>query len=338
MTPAPANALQWSGRPGHYEVYYLSLTDRGSGCGAWIRYTMLAPLPEAGGEATCSLWFMAMDPSAELVIGRKVSYPVSHLSADADPFELRLGDATLTDRGMRGAFEDVAWDLTWNPAREAYRHVHPLLERAGVAKTVLTLPHADLAVAGTLRFGGRERQLREARGGQAHLFGSKHAARWTWAHCNDFDDLDGSPRPGSFLDGVSVFVPRLGREVGPSTPVVGRLLDDDFLSTSPLRVTANQSRFGLTSWHLEARDGARRVAAQVDAPRDRLVGVTYTDPDGEQAYCYNSEVASMRVWVWDRRAGPASGWNLRETLVAPGRAHFEYAQRRPVEGLTLHVR
>ena len=27
------NALQWDGRPGHYEVYYLSATDRGSGCG-----------------------------------------------------------------------------------------------------------------------------------------------------------------------------------------------------------------------------------------------------------------------------------------------------------------
>ena len=57
------NALQWNGEPGHYEVYYLTLTDPASGVGFWIRYTMVAPLPETGEEATCSLWFMAMDPA-----------------------------------------------------------------------------------------------------------------------------------------------------------------------------------------------------------------------------------------------------------------------------------
>src|SRR5919108_2742984 len=60
MTPN-ANALQWDGKPGHYEVYYLSATDRVSRCGLWIRYTMVAPLltkRERSGaeEATCSLW------------------------------------------------------------------------------------------------------------------------------------------------------------------------------------------------------------------------------------------------------------------------------------------
>ena len=127
-------------------------------------------------------------------------------------------------------------------------------------------------------------------------------------------DLDGAPRPGAYLDGVSVFVPRLGREVGPSTPVVGRFGDDDFRATSPLAVLRNASRFGLTSWRFEARDGKRRVVGEVDAPRDSLVGVTYHDPDGEQAYCYNSEVASMRLSVWDRTSRGRFGWMLRETL------------------------
>ena len=58
---ANPNALQWDGGAGHYEVYYLSATDRATGCGLWIRYTMVAPAAGAG-EPTCSLWFMAMDP------------------------------------------------------------------------------------------------------------------------------------------------------------------------------------------------------------------------------------------------------------------------------------
>ena len=43
------NALQWNRQPGHYEVYYLTLTDPQTGLGVWIRYTMLAPVSPAGG-------------------------------------------------------------------------------------------------------------------------------------------------------------------------------------------------------------------------------------------------------------------------------------------------
>ena len=68
-----------------------------------------------------------------------------------------------------------------------------------------------------------------------------------------------------------------------------------------------------------------------------LVGVTYHDPDGELAHCYNSEVASIRIGVWDRGVRGASRWMLRESLAAEGRAHFEYGQRVPVRDLPLLV-
>jgi hypothetical protein len=337
------NALRWDGERGHYEVYYLSATDRCSGVGLWIRYTMLAPVGH-GEDPTCALWLMAMDPRAggaqpgdRGLLARKATLPISALQCGDDPFRLSIGDATLDDRGMAGAIEDVSWQLRWEPSLHAYRHVHPVLQRARVAKTVLLLPHADLAVSGTVSLAGRDLQLDGARAGQAHVWGSKHAARWAWAHCNDFESLDGDRRADTFVDVVSVFVPRLRREVGPSTPLVARLLGEDFCSTSPVRVLANRSRFSLTGWHLEARDGKRRLRIEVDAPRDMLVGVTYHDPDGDLAYCYNSEVASMRLNVWDRSARGPLGWTLRDTLVADGCAHFEYAQREPVPGMPLLI-
>jgi hypothetical protein len=331
---ANANALQWDGSPGHYEVYYLSATDPLSGVGLWIRYTMVAPLE---GDATCSLWLMAMDPTGAANLGRKASFPIERLDASADPFRLRIADAEITDHGMQGAFEDVSWDLRWEPRLPAYEHVHPLLRKAKVAKTVLVLPHADLAVSGTVTLPGRSLSLADARGGQAHLWGSKHAARWSWAHCNDFVSAEGEPRPDTFFDGVSVFVPRMGREMGPNTPIVARIQGEDFTVTSPLKVVRVPSQFALTSWSFEAVDGKRKLMGEVDAPRESLVGVTYHDPDGALAYCYNSEAASMRLGVWDKTSRGRSPWMLRDTLVADGRAHFEYAQREPVDGLTLHV-
>jgi hypothetical protein len=331
---ANLNVLQWDGTPGHYEVYYLSATEPATGIGLWIRYTMVAPMGNPPAPATCSLWLMAMDPAGEVRLGRKVSYPVEQLVAEPEPFRLRIADSELSDRGMAGGFDDVSWELSWTPSHppRPYEHVHPLLRRLGIAKTVLTLPHADVAVRGTVTFAGRELKLDGARGGQAHLWGSKHANRWAWVHCNDF-----AGHAGAFVDGVSVFVPRFGREIGPSTPVVGRLLEDDFVANGPAAVVRAPSTFDLTSWNFEATAGRRRIVCEVSAPRDSLVGVTYHDPDGAPAYCYNSEASSMRVSVYDRIRRGGSPWMLRDTLESDGRAHFEYAQREPVAGLELHV-
>jgi hypothetical protein len=333
------NALQWDGSPGHYEVYYLTLTDPATGVGLWIRYTMVAPLPATGAEATCSLWLLAMDPreGRSTTLGRKASFPVEELRAVADPFELRVRDAVLSDSGMSGAFEDVAWELRWQPSERSYEHVHPILRRAGVAQTILVLPHADLQIDGTVTLPGETLALSGARGGQAHLWGRKHASSWAWVHCNEFATLAGEPVPGAFVDGVSVFVPRFGRELGPNTPVVARVDGQDFASTSPLRVIANASTFALTGWRFEAVDGSRRLVGEIDADREQLAGVTYHDPDGELAYCYNGEAASMRLHVYER-AHQVGGWRHRQTLVSHGRVHFEYAQRTPIPGMELLTR
>ncbi len=333
------NSLQWDGRPGHYEVYYVTLTDPATGVGFWIRYTMVAPLESTGAAATCALWFLAMDPreGRARTFARKATLPLDQLRAEPQPFSLRVGEAQLSDRGMSGAFEDVAWDLRWEPSERHYEHVHPVLRRARIAQTVLVLPHADVAIDGSVRFGEERFEISGARGGQAHLWGSKHARSWAWVHCNDFSTLEGEPVPGAFVDAVSVFVSRFGREVGPNTPVVARIDGADFSSTAPARVLANESTFALTGWRFEAVDGSRKLIGEIDADRELLAGVTYHDPDGELAYCYNGETASMRLHLYER-SHQVGGWAHRCTLQASGRAHFEYAQRTPIDGLELLTR
>jgi hypothetical protein len=282
---------------------------------------------------------MAMDPHDPAAnVGRKVSFPVAQLNAQARPFELRIGDAVLSDTGMRGALEQdggrCEWDLRWQPSLPAYGHVHPFLRRAGIAKTVLFLPHPDVEVGGTVSWDGRRLEIAGARGGQAHLWGSKHATRWAWVHCSDFGDTAGA---GNFVDGVSVFVPRFGRELGPNTPVVARVHGTDLMSTSPIAVQRNPSEFGAWGWTFEARTRRRKLECAVTARPEDLVGVTYHDPDGELAYCYNTEVADLRMKIFER-SGPFSEWHAAGELVSERRAHFEYAQRTPLAGLTLAVR
>ena len=336
------NAMQWDGEPGHYEVWYVTFTDPATGVGFWIRYTMVAPLPGTREPATCSLWLMAMDPAdPSRNVGQKVSFPVSQMHATAEPFELRIADATLTDHGMTGSLQQDGiaseWDLSWEPRLEAYGHVHPFLRRAKIAKTVLFLPHPGVGVRGSVQIGECRIDVAGAEGGQAHLWGSKHATRWAWAHCNDFAGPDGRSRSDVFIDGVSVYVPRFGRQIGPNTPVVARVGGQDLLSVGPLAVTRNPSEFGLDHWRFEARAGRRKATCEVSARREDLVGVTYHDPDGELAYCYNTEVADMRLNLWERD-GRRSPWRKVDELRSERHAHFEYAQRTPVEGVPLLVK
>jgi len=307
--------------------------------GFWIRYTMVAPLPETGEEATCSLWLCAMDPADPARnVGVKSSLPASGLHAHREPFRLEVGDAWLSDEGMAGAIEQdgkrYAWELSWRPHLPAYGHVHPLLRAAKLAKTVLFLPHPDLEVTGSVTLGERRIDVAEARGGQAHLWGSKHATRWAWVHCNDFVAWDGDARPDTFVDGVSVFVPRFGRELGPNTPVVGRFGGTDIHSINPMAVRSNPSDFGPEGWRFEARGHGIRIKGAVTARREDLVGVTYHDPDGELAYCYNAEVADMRVDVLHKSS---RSWKRVDQLRADGTAHFEYAQRTPLAGVELKI-
>jgi len=337
MVSSP-NALRWNGRAGHYEVYYLTLTDPRTGLGVWIRYTMVAPTRGSTQPGGCSLWFLTMDPrsGAKPVLGRKATYPLESMRAGAAPFELRINDAVCTDSGMKGAFEDVSWDLHWAPCDQAYEPIRPILHRLGLADTAFVLPHADLSIDGEIAFAGERAQLSGARGGQAHLWGSKHARSWAWTHCSELRTLEGEWMDGEFIDGVSATVPRFGRELGPNTPIVGCIAGKDFRSTSPLRILGNHSTYTLTSWRFEAVDGPRKLIGEVTASREQLAGVTYHDPDGEPAYCYNTETASLRLHVYER-ASQVGGWAHRRTLLAPGRAHFEYAQRAPVPGLELLI-
>lgn len=331
-----SNVLRWDGRPGHYEVYYLTATEPDSGIGIWIRYGMVAPLGRRDEPPSCSLWFAAMNPGdgEPRTTARRRAFPIDQLRSQSAPFELRLGPAVLGDDHMSGTLDDVSWNLRWSHGDRVYEHVHPALARLGVAKTLVVLPNADLTINGTVTIAGERIELAATRGAQAHLWGSKHATVWTWAHCNDFRTVDGEPVPETFVDGVSVMLPRLGREVGPTTPIVGRFDDNDFISTSPVRVLANGSTFALTGWRFEAIDGARKLVGEVDADREQLIGLLFRDPDGEAAYCYNSETASMRLHLYER-ARQVGGWRHRQTLEAPGHAHFEYGQRDPVPEVDL---
>src|SRR5437867_730495 len=92
------NLPAWSGKPGRYEVWFLTMSD--GKAGYWIRYTRLAPL-EGPGEAR--LWFARFDredPANTFGINRAV--PLEDFVAEADRFEVHVGGGVLRSGHAQG--------------------------------------------------------------------------------------------------------------------------------------------------------------------------------------------------------------------------------------------
>jgi hypothetical protein len=70
------------------------------------------------------------------------------------------------------------------------------------------------------------------------------------------------------------------------------------------------------SWSFGARVGDVTVEGEITAEPCDVIGLTYTDTDGDTKYCYNSALASCRIRL--------SGSGVAATgLVATRRAMFE---------------
>ena len=92
------NAMRWDGAPGHYEVWYVSLTDRGSGAGAWVR---LHDARTAAGDARVLAVVHGDDARTASASRASATLPIAALKADAAPVPAPVDDAELSDRGMR---------------------------------------------------------------------------------------------------------------------------------------------------------------------------------------------------------------------------------------------
>ena len=243
---------------------------------------------------------------------------------------------------MTGSLEQdgvaCEWDLSWEPRLPAYGHVHPFLRRAKIAKTVLFLPHPDVDVRGFVRIGERRIDVAGAGGGQAHLWGSKHATRWAWAHCNDFTGPDGrrarrhvhrrrervraALRPRDRPEHAGR---RAGRRAGPAVDRAARR------DAQPERVRPRPL----------ALRGARRRAARRPARCRRGARTWSASPITTPTASW--PIATTRRWptcgsTCGSATAAARPWRKVDELRSERHAHFEYAQRTPVDGVPLLVR
>lgn len=318
------NRRRWDGRPGHYEVWYLTLNHRASRTGAWLRYTLEAPV---AGQAHAALWFAhfdARDPDRTFAIHRE--FPVDELVAQERPFAVAVPGGLLCHDRARGALSGAghtaSWDLRWPPAERTFRQLPSLFYlRGGLGGTTMLSPNLHVPMSGWIEADGRRFELASEPGCQTHLWGRKHAHSWAWGHCNAFEG-----RPDLVFETLTARLERRGRVLPPLT-VLSLHLGDEVLRWNRLHdVATARGQYGTGFYRFSAVAPRCRVEGEFSChPRD-MVQAEYRDPDGSAIHCANTEIADLRLTLF-RRLAPLGRWREAARLVAPRAGHFEVAGR-----------
>lgn len=319
------NRMRWDRRsPGFMEVWYSTVTHRESGCGVWLRYTLTAP---DRGDPFCELWGFVFDPTGKLSFAAKDRHPIDALgSANGrdDGALVRIGDAWLSETGMNGRLErdgrDLVWSLNIEPSPRTFWHLPPQL-RHRMENRVSTVcsPNLSVPFTGEVVVDGVPLTFDGEPGCQSHRWGKRHSETWTWAHCAEFEE-----EPAAVFEGIAAKA-NLGPLPGPTvTYVYLRYRGQDLVFNDLRSSLRSKSRYELPRWAFTATNEEWKIAGAARSRVDRMVQVTYQDPDGSARHCANSEIADLGLEIYRRVEG---GWRHEGSLTTLGRAHLEFGQR-----------
>ena len=328
------NILRWDGRRlGFYEVYYLKWNDPNSRTAGWIRYTLTSPELNVA-KPYCELWGIFFDvdqPSKTFAVKKR--FPIFDLSWESNRFFVGIGGAELTMEACRGAIENgqsgnsLSWDLAFHSDSDTYRYFpSERYYRGGYPKTKGLSPHMNARFSGKVVANGRTIEMTDAPGQQTHLWGTRHAQRWAWGHCNTFvEDSE------AIWEGLDAQIP-----LGPVNSPHFKLFyvkangQEHFFNDLKYWVL-NKSRWELGRWEFQLKNDQIKIEGMVHCEYDEMVAVTYTDPDGTKLWCNNSKVATIRMNLFDA-AGKTLG-----SLSSPNGCAAEFVDRKIFEEVPVRV-
>jgi hypothetical protein len=296
-------------RPGRLEVWYDTVTDPVSGTGFWLHHELVSPTDRSGPYAHG--WAAAFPPGEPPILQR--------FGPGVPALESRFacGDV-LSNRGRReGSAGPARWSLTHTQtSAPLYPFGRPAWDHH-LLPAAQYLPFPTERFTGTIAFGDRMWELRDAPGGAARIRGHGNAARWGWLHA----DLG----EGDVLEIVAAVGHRPGIDrLRPLPALRLRVRGADWPRFPLLAAPRFKADLGLPEWTVRGRVGARRLRVRVTQPKAASVSVDYRDPDGASATCVNSEVADAEV-VLERRNG--GRWSTERQWSLQATAHAEIGTR-----------
>jgi len=179
-------------------------------------------------------------------------------------------------------------------------------------------------MTGIVASDGEVENIEAAPGQQGHLWGRRHAERWAWAHCGDFLDEE------TVVQAITAQA-RRGAFNTPYLTAIGVRWDGQWIRFTKM---GRARDFGLGTWRIDMESRRYRLTGRIEAPARALLRARYEDPDGRPRYCHNSEIASARLALFERKAG---GFEEVALLESRGTTHAEWAGHTPAAAVERSV-
>jgi hypothetical protein len=316
------------------EAWYATFNHRDSGSGLWIRYTITSP---RFGDPYCELWGFWFDPEAKRNFAGKERFSIDRLGSPNgrdDGALVRIGNSFLAENHLEGKLErdrrTFTWSLEFDPAPGCFQHLPPSL-RARIEKRVSTVCAPNLAIraSGTVRVDGEVFMFENDHGYQGHRWGRRQPGSWAWIHCSSFDAGE-----MAVFEGLAVRS-SIGPVPVPTMTFLYLMLEGEEIAFNDLKWALRaRSSYEMPTWAFTAFNDDYKIAGAGRVSIDRLMQVTYTDPDGSLRYCANSEIADLAVELYKR---DGSQWRHAKGLTALRTAHLEFGRREPFVELPIVV-
>jgi hypothetical protein len=302
-----------SAKAPYYESRFIRANDPDRAQAVWLRSTLLLP---TAGVPVADVWVMVFDPDGAGNRALKKPYPIDKADFRCDPWTARIAETTIDDESTSGAVNDgrgpVRWYLRIAPGTEPA--VKLLTDRGYKARfptAKTTVRHPLARFDGSLVFDDIRVGVDGWTGSVNHNWGRRHTPAYAFGQVCGFDDA-----PESTLEIVTAHAAVGPLSLPAATLFVLRHAGQEFAARSIPATRHTRGEYRPFTWSFGARAGGLTMEGEIVAePRD-VIGLTYTDTDGESKYCYNSAIATCRIQL----TGPAVG---RSELSATRRAMFE---------------
>lgn len=311
---------------GFYESYFQRANHPNRPLAFWIRYTAFSPRGRPD-QACGELWAIYFDGETNRIGAVKEAVPISDCDFSRTQLEVRIGGATLTDRGLHGRAASQSHVFQWTLHYAG--HEPPLLllpeplYKRGFPKAKALVGTPNAVYTGTLTVDGATIPIDGWKGSQNHNWGSRHTDHYAWGQVAGFDNA-----PDAFLECSTAQI-KLGPVWSPPlTLVVLRDEGREIAFNSLLQAVRASGSFEFFAWTIDTRNPQAHLSGRIHAPASAFVGLSYQNPPGGEKTCLNTKLASAEITV--QRPGRPS-----RTLVTRHRAAFEILTDRADHGVPI---
>ena len=323
---------QYVGQSPFYEVWFGKIWVSPEQA-FWFRYTILD-----GVQQQASSWAILF--SGDKIWTGKNNYPLEDLPPAQSiilppardmmryhqhPQVFHLAENHLDTHNALGNAGDIYWDLRFTNSGKRFTHGPEWAHALRFAKTRYDACMLDLKFSGSVTFPshGKNQSLvfHQAPGMIGHIYGTKQADSWAWAHCNMFDKESSGKSLGAIFEGLSGRI-LMGKK--PSIPFSSFYFFDgevayEFRSTQTF--LNSYSRWDGNEWHFETtQNGVTLSGIVLLSPSHALV--EYTDTDDSKLWCHNSKLSSLQIKLIDPKR------KIEREFKATQSAAFEMVSRR----------